>query len=53
MIFTPSWPPKWNKIGSEKKSLNLGLKGKGCTYKYFKIKKKIGRGTNVMIFTPS
>ena len=40
MIFTPSWPSKWKKIGSAKKNiLNSGIQEKGCTYKYFKIKK--------------
>ena len=40
MIFTPSWPSKWKKIGSAKKNiLNSVIQEKGCTYKYFKIKK--------------
>ena len=34
MIFTPSWPPKWKKIGSAKKYTYK------CTYKYLKRKRK-------------
>ena len=52
MIFTPSWPPKWQKIGSAKKYTYK------CTYKYFKIKTKklsyllpASRGS--LTFTPS
>ena len=59
MIFPPSWPPKWKKIGSAKKLLNLGIWGKGCTYKHSKMKKRLrylltaSRGSNLMTFTPS
>ena len=44
---------------AKKNLLNLGIQGKGCTYKYFKIKKRFSyllpasRGCNVMTFTPS
>ena len=43
MIFTPSWPPKWKKIGSAKKtSIKFQNIRKGMDiYKYFKNKKKI------------
>ena len=61
MIFAPGWPPKWKKIGSAKRLLlNFRIYGKGCTYKYFKKKKKrlsyllpASRGSNVMTFTQS
>ena len=40
MIFTQSWPSKWNKIRSAKKTyIKFGNIRKGCTYKYFKFKK--------------
>ena len=42
MIFTPSWSPKWWKIGVAKKLiLNLGIERKGCTYEYSKIIKRV------------
>ena len=60
MMFSPSWPPKWKKIGSAKKLLlNFGIQRKGCTYKYLKNKKRLSyllpasRGSNVMTFTQS
>ena len=40
MIFTPNWPSKWKKTGTEKKtSIKFQNKGKGCKYKHFKIRK--------------
>ena len=48
------------KMGSTKKlPLNLGMLGEGCTFKYFKKKKRLvyllpeSRGSNVMTFTPN